>query len=113
MNSRQDLVGATLVVARAGIVHDVETGRDKPVPYKGCPGPCMNSRQDLVGATLVVARAGIVHDVETGRDKPVPYSPYNFVTLPCVMRSRSSVGTPSNISSRTSREQGQVESTWG
>ena len=39
------LVGATLVVARVGIVHGFGTGRDKPVPYsarmshQNAPGP--------------------------------------------------------------------------
>ena len=30
----RDILGATLVVARVGIAHEIETGRDKPVPYR-------------------------------------------------------------------------------
>ena len=49
----------------------------------------------------------------TGRRKGGPYRPYNCVTLPRVMASRSAAGTPWKISSSTSSEHGQVESTWG
>ncbi len=56
-----------LVVARAELAHDSETGH----PRQAMP----DVERDLVGATLVVARVEAVHGFETGRDEGVPYSP--------------------------------------
>ena len=82
---------ATLVVARPGRLHQFETGRDKPVPYRPGPASCMdarrdgrhpsptagpascvNSRRKGVGAALVAARVGFVHAVKMGGDWPHP-----------------------------------------
>ena len=38
MNSNRDGVGATLVVARVGTMHEFESGRDKPLPYNARAG---------------------------------------------------------------------------
>ena len=60
------------MVARPGIVQAAGTGRDKPVPYKPDPRPCVNSRRDLVGATLAVARPSATHIPANGTGQARP-----------------------------------------
>ena len=72
--SRRNIAGATLAIARVGVVHEFETGRDKPVPYNARVGVVQEIETGRDKPVPYNARVGVVQEIETGRDEPVPYN---------------------------------------